>query len=442
MGYTDSEMRNFTQIAYADLEKGYDYLSAMYPERSSFTIKELAEATKMVDKTANLEPLSCLTEEQFSTWSISGIHDTNSTNGFYACIIETSPGNAVVGFRGSEDPKDPSNLVNDWIKADLGLLNSTCTNQQAEVERFLNMYKDQLGSYDSLAMTGHSLGGNLAEYATIVSGKYSLDDKITQCVSMDGPGFSNEFLMKYRKEIQSMSGVMKHYRWSLVGGLLFDLPGVDYQFVGVSDENHDDKMNSLTRHDTKYLVYDENGNLIPSEQDGLAKATRAFSQAVEIMPHIDTNKFIAMLIYNFLIGSTYLYHRLFDDGGLIDYIFKNYIKDYYTDFVNFIRKIGERNNDYLRVNTEKLSRDAATVENLIQNIIRKVDEMFEEVQSLNGMWTGTANNAFRAKFSKEHSEIKKYLNDFKDYSNKLTEDSNEYNNCENYAINMANAIRI
>lgn len=38
-------------------------------------------------------------------------------------------------------------------------------------------------------MTGHSLGGNLAEYATIMSYKYGLDTKIKQCVSMDGPGF-------------------------------------------------------------------------------------------------------------------------------------------------------------------------------------------------------------------------------------------------------------
>ena len=126
------------------------------------------------------------------------------TKWFYACIVETSPGNAVVCFRGSEDMSDPNNLKNDWIYADMGLLNSTCTNQQAEVERFLAANKELLSKYDNITMTGHSLGGNLAEYATIMSYKYGLDTKIKQCVSMDGPGFSDEFIRANREHIANM----------------------------------------------------------------------------------------------------------------------------------------------------------------------------------------------------------------------------------------------
>lgn len=33
-----------------------------------------------------------------------------------------------------------------------------------------------------------------------------------------------------------MKGVIKHYRWSWVGNLLFDLPGVEYQDVSINED--------------------------------------------------------------------------------------------------------------------------------------------------------------------------------------------------------------
>lgn len=235
MAYSDKDLRTFTQIAYTNFSDAPEIL-----------VKDSDNGN--VDCTiANLESKTnppkdgypyntTITADQKQNWKIVSIHDTNAQNGFYACIVETSPGNAVVCFRGSEDMSDPNNLKNDWIYADMGLLNSTCTNQQAEVERFLAANKELLSKYDNITMTGHSLGGNLAEYATIMSYKYGLDTKIKQCVSMDGPGFSDEFIRANREHIANMKGVIKHYRWSWVGNLLFDLPGVEYQDVSINED--------------------------------------------------------------------------------------------------------------------------------------------------------------------------------------------------------------
>lgn len=41
MAYTDQETRAFTQIAYANLSKGYDALRMQNPDRTSFTLEEL-----------------------------------------------------------------------------------------------------------------------------------------------------------------------------------------------------------------------------------------------------------------------------------------------------------------------------------------------------------------------------------------------------------------
>lgn len=311
MAYSDLQSRAFTQIAYMDLDEKYvDYCKANGTD--SAPLSEILSKSQY-EKLKNLG----LSDAELNSWNIAGVHDTNSQNGFYACIIETAPGEAAVGFRGSEDMGDLGNVANDWVGADIGLVNSTCTNQQEEVDRFLQKYQDQLNGYDNLAMAGHSLGGNLAEYATIVSYKYGLDDNIKQCVSMDGPGFSKEFIDKYREQIEKMSGVMYHPRWSFVGTMLNDLPGVEYQYVAVSNDANaidDADYNAATRHDTKYLVYDENGKLVEGEQDDLSKITSVISEGVDHLPAPIGNALIT-LVGGAWIGFTWAKENLVDKDG-------------------------------------------------------------------------------------------------------------------------------
>lgn len=313
MAYSDLQSRAFTQIAYMDLDEKYvDYCKANGTD--SAPLSEIL-STEQYNKLINLG----IKESEINSWNISGVHNTNSENGFYACIIETALGEAAVGFRGSEGMGELDNVVNDWVGADIGLVNSTCTNQQEEVDRFLQKYKDQLNGYDSLAMAGHSLGGNLAEYATIVSYKYGLDDNITQCVSMDGPGFSKEFIDKYRDQIEKMSSVMYHPRWSFVGTMLNDLPGVEYQYVEVSNEANavdGDEYNAASRHDTKYLVYDENGNLVEGEQDNLSKITSVISEGVDHLPAPIGNALIT-LVGGAWIGFTWAKENFLNEDGSI-----------------------------------------------------------------------------------------------------------------------------
>lgn len=313
MAYTDLEIRAFTQIAYADLAEGYDLLVAQNPGKTSFTIKEVRDAARSAGG-GGLSSLGCLTDEQLNTWEISGVHDTNNENGFYACIIKTGPNEAAVGFRGSEGMDSLDNVVHDWVQADIGLVNSTCTSQQAEVRDFLEKYSAQLDSFDNLAMAGHSLGGNLAEFATVVSGEYGLSDNIQQCVSMDGPGFSGEFIDKYRKEIESMAGVMYHPRWSFVGTMLNDLPEVKYEYVSVSNKPGRSEYSAVTRHDTAYLDYDENGMLIPGEQDAFSKVTSLVSKGVDLFPTPVGNALVT-LVGGAWIGIMWAGENCIDQNG-------------------------------------------------------------------------------------------------------------------------------
>ena len=253
--YTDKECTTFSKIAYQDLNSGYQMAvrSGNYPD-GKVPLKDLPPAD-----VARLKNECGLTDSQINTWKIADVHDTNGKNGFYGCIIDTGDGRAAVAFRGSEDMMNGNNAQTDWADADFALLSQTQTRQHAEVDRWLSSEKAQsaLNEYDSITMTGHSLGGNLAEYATITSNEHGLDGKINQCVNLDGPGFNKEFLNQHQAQIDNMSSVMTHYRWSLVGNCLTDPSGTD-----INARVTDDGVNHpLTRHDMKYLDFDSNGNI-------------------------------------------------------------------------------------------------------------------------------------------------------------------------------------
>ncbi|MCR5672763.1 MAG: DUF2974 domain-containing protein [Lachnospiraceae bacterium] len=57
------------------------------------------------------------------------------------------------------------------------------------------------GIYEGITVTGHSKGGNMAQYVTVMGG-----DRIKECVSYDGQGFSEDFLGKYPEEVEAASG--------------------------------------------------------------------------------------------------------------------------------------------------------------------------------------------------------------------------------------------
>ncbi len=302
--YKDVELNAASDIAYYDLSDRFDAM-----QDGSGTTEPVPLLDLLSDGNGNvsnsdqvkIDNLGVLgvSKEELATWKVVDIYDTNDATGFYAVIIETSPGNAIVAFRGSEAFENLDDIVNDWFHGDFELLNSTLTSQHAEVLKFIESKQDILNQYN-IASTGHSLGGNLSDYFTIVSGRYGLDDNIIQSVSNDGPGFSDEFLAAYKDEIQKMSGKMHHYSWSLVGELLQPLPGVDRDFIDVKNNSfyeYDKKTGKIvykyseygavTRHDRYYVNYDpETGMFIRGEQDELSAFVSLLSKGIDHMPKI------------------------------------------------------------------------------------------------------------------------------------------------------------
>lgn len=109
-------------------------------------------------------------------------HSSEDSYDAHQLCLEIDKDNAVAVFRGTGTREWPDNIRGGY-KED--------TRQQEAALKWIDGLP-----YKSIVATGHSKGGNKAQYVAIRS------SKITQCVAFDGQGFSLEFLEKYQNEIR------------------------------------------------------------------------------------------------------------------------------------------------------------------------------------------------------------------------------------------------
>ena len=350
MAFTNKEMKDASQIAYFSiLDKAQNFLQSdggkgpytvgellMYmidedDARARFaeeTGKDPSEATTRdilmhsdlpEDDIARVEHLS----DASLDWKVLDVYNMNPENGFYACSLAKNDQDAIVAFRGSENMHNVHNLVQDWMKADFGLLNSTKTEQQAEAEKYADelVKGGLLDNYQNIGVTGHSLGGNLASHFTIAcaeNGREDLFNKITQCDNLDGPGFSEKYLLEHEDAIAKADDKITHYKWSAVGDLLNDLPEEKVEFLDIDHEKYKDdpiarlRYLAIRRHDTRSLVFDEEGKAKEGKQDLVSKALGSFSRVVD--------KNMPVMVVTAVINAAYKFVSKFlttDERGII-----------------------------------------------------------------------------------------------------------------------------
>lgn len=126
----------------------------------------------------------------------------------------------------------------------------------------------ECGSFDNITVTGHSKGGNLSQYVTVMN-----SDKISACVSFDGQGMNDDFIKVNSSLISAASGKIKSISAhnDFVNILLTSIAGT-VMYV-------ENKGTGVDAHSSFYLLtsneYDENGNFISEkEQSLLAKSMK------------------------------------------------------------------------------------------------------------------------------------------------------------------------
>lgn len=213
---------------------------------------------------------------KYGDWKIKKCYDQNDDNGFYGCLIETGDNEAIIGFRGSENITNSKNLLHDWIEADAGLLNSVQTEQQRCAEEMMRDIEKNYSQYDNISITGHSLGGNLAMHAAITASD-SMYKKLNRVLSIDGPGFSDEYLKYHKEEIEKHSRKIDHYQCSVVGALLNSVPGTNYKSI---ESRIPEGEGYFSKHSLPNIVT-EDGSFVAGMPDDLSIEAHALTNSLD-----------------------------------------------------------------------------------------------------------------------------------------------------------------
>lgn len=112
---------------------------------------------------------------------------------------------AVVAFEGSQSGNDWRDNFDGVGHTDAP--DGVSTEYQQAAYDYVNSsdVQDILSQYETITTTGHSKGGNNANYVAL------LDDKVDRSVTFDAPGFSDEFCEKYSDQIARKQDNLDNY---------------------------------------------------------------------------------------------------------------------------------------------------------------------------------------------------------------------------------------
>lgn len=131
------------------------------------------------------------THPELLTYHVQHYKDDSVSKKNMACFVDDTenPQDVIVVFRGTLKNDDWRDNGSCCYKAD--------TQKQMEAAEYVNGLPENYGN--NITVTGHSKGGNKAQYVTVVC------SRVKRCVSFDGQGFSKEFIEKYSDKISEKS---------------------------------------------------------------------------------------------------------------------------------------------------------------------------------------------------------------------------------------------
>jgi len=169
----------------------------------------------------------------------------NYKNGMkFACFVDNE-NNATVVFRGT------TNKI-EWEDNGQGAYEFD-TVEQIDALKYINNLE-----FNNITVTGHSKGGNKAQYVAVLS------SKIIKCISINGQGFSNEFIKKYKDQInQNKSKIISISSKYDYVNCLFNSIAEECQYIETEFQ-----INPAYYHKANILL-DENGDLRQNTNEGI-----------------------------------------------------------------------------------------------------------------------------------------------------------------------------
>ncbi len=207
MGITSSQHAEMDISAFLNL---YVYQDEQMSGYAGMTISEIAQnSARLKDNSTFMNILN-----ENPSWgnivlkSQSSVEGKVSMGELVACAFEDpNTGTVYVAYRGTGDGK--------WVDNGVGMANENSLMQRRAEEYFDSVIEDcGLEDYSGrIVVTGHSKGGNSAQYVTL-SSKYG--HLVNNCYSMNGQGFSEEAIERFKElygedyyndQVQKMYGI-------------------------------------------------------------------------------------------------------------------------------------------------------------------------------------------------------------------------------------------
>ena len=155
-----------------DLKGDFGYFKKNPPEGKTgdqAALEKLKEVLEEVKGTALMD-LTITSQKQ---------NDSTTSAITAACFVDDQ-GAATVAFRGTDGSYKA------WYDNFEGAGTTVATPMQEAAQKYIEGLE-----YENITVTGHSKGGNLAAYVTVVC------DNVANGVSFDGQGFSEAFILQY-----------------------------------------------------------------------------------------------------------------------------------------------------------------------------------------------------------------------------------------------------
>lgn len=207
--FTEVEMMILSKLSYSRIANS-NFNSdgtAKQPVELKAVLNSSAVKKDLYDEFGSKTVENFISKVSHGDYKIVKAYDDPNVTGFAAIAIEgPEKGTVTVAARGTQ--MGASNSMDEKIKDILtdGQLGFAAeTDQQRAMDNFM---KD-LDTYDSIYLTGHSLGGNLAESGAV---GFEDSDKIKQVYTFNAPGQNKAYRDKNFFQIQKVKGKIKNYK--------------------------------------------------------------------------------------------------------------------------------------------------------------------------------------------------------------------------------------
>lgn len=189
--------KNYQEVEYSSLYSLYLYLN-YHNAADGSSIKQILETMEATGQIhdGNREVFEILWDAAVSnpdfgnsciggqSWNMDGYNA-----GTAACVFRNPDGSYYVAYQGTGD--------GEWLDNGYGMVQTSTIQQQQGCDYFDYVAEMYGWDYeDNIVITGHSKGGNKAQYTTINANH---KDLIDTCYSLDGQGFSPEAIDQFKE---------------------------------------------------------------------------------------------------------------------------------------------------------------------------------------------------------------------------------------------------